>query len=96
MRTLREQPRLVAAKLTVAVGALVACALVGAAIAREDPKTPPDLRPRLERSEQLRRAGWESTSFLPGIYRPAPKFVATSTSESLIQLCRCGSAMSCW
>ena len=54
MRALREQPRLVAAKLALAVAALVATALVGAAIASEDPEAP-DLRPRLERSEQLRR-----------------------------------------
>ena len=55
MRAVREQPRLVIANLTVAVAALIATALVGAAIAREDPKARPDLRPRLERSEQLRR-----------------------------------------
>jgi cell division protein FtsB len=55
MRTLREQPRLVVAKLTFGVTALIATALVAAAIAREDPKARPDLRPRLERSEQLRR-----------------------------------------
>jgi hypothetical protein len=54
MRALREQPRLVAAKLALAIAALVATALVGAAIASEDRKAP-DLRPRLERSEQLRR-----------------------------------------
>jgi hypothetical protein len=54
MRALREQPRLVAAKLTIAVAALIATALVAAAIASEDPEAPPDLRPRLERSEQLR------------------------------------------
>jgi septal ring factor EnvC (AmiA/AmiB activator) len=54
MRALREQPRLVAAKLTLAIAALVATALVGAAIASDDPQAP-DLRPRLERSEQLRR-----------------------------------------
>ena len=54
MRALREQPRLVAAKLTLAIAALVAAVLVGAAIASDDPEAP-DLRPRLERSEQLRR-----------------------------------------
>ena len=37
MRALREQPRLVAAKLTLAIAALVATALVGAAIASDDP-----------------------------------------------------------
>jgi septal ring factor EnvC (AmiA/AmiB activator) len=55
MRALREQPRLVVAKLTVTVAALLATALVAAAIAREDPKAPPDLRPRLERTEKVRR-----------------------------------------
>lgn len=55
MRTLREQPRLVAAKLALATAALIATALVAAAIASEDPEAPPELRPRLERSEQLRR-----------------------------------------
>jgi septal ring factor EnvC (AmiA/AmiB activator) len=55
MRALREQPRLVTAKLALAIAALVATALVGATIASDDPEAPPDLRPRLERSEQLRR-----------------------------------------
>ena len=55
MRELREQPRLVGAKLTIAVAVLVATALVAAAIASEGPEAPPDLRQRLERSEQLRR-----------------------------------------
>ena len=36
-------------------GPLLATALVAAAIAREDPKAPPDLRPRLERTEKVRR-----------------------------------------
>src|SRR5918992_3439901 len=54
MRALRKQPRLVAAKLTLAIAALVATALVGAAIASDGPQAP-DLRRRLERSEQLRR-----------------------------------------
>jgi hypothetical protein len=55
MRALREQPRLVAAKLALAIAALVATASVAGAIASQDPEAPLDLRPRLERSEQLRR-----------------------------------------
>jgi hypothetical protein len=53
MRALREQPRLVAAKLTLALAALVATALVAAAIAGDDSESAPDLQPRLQRSEQL-------------------------------------------
>jgi hypothetical protein len=55
MRALREQPRLVAAKLAVALGALIAAALVGSALANNGLEPAPGLRPRLERSEQLRR-----------------------------------------
>ena len=55
MRALRERPRVVAAKLAVAVAALIATGLVAAAIASEDLEAPPDLRARLERSEQARR-----------------------------------------
>jgi hypothetical protein len=54
MRALRERPRLAAAKLTGALAALIAAALVAAAIAVGDHETPPDLRPQLERGGQLR------------------------------------------
>jgi septal ring factor EnvC (AmiA/AmiB activator) len=54
MRALRERPRLAAAKLTGALAALIAAALVAVAIAVGDHEAPPDLRPQLERSEQLR------------------------------------------
>ena len=54
MRALRERPRLAAAKLTGALAAPIAAALVAAAIAGGDHDAPPDLRPRLERSGQLR------------------------------------------
>jgi hypothetical protein len=54
MRALRERPRLVAAKLALALAALIATALVAVAIASDDSGSP-DLERRLERSEQLRR-----------------------------------------
>jgi hypothetical protein len=54
MRALREQPRLVAAKLALAVAALIATALVAAAIASDDSESWPNLEARLQRSEQLR------------------------------------------
>ena len=55
MRQLREQPRRVAAKFTVALLVLVAAAAVGSALASSGPEGRPDLRPRLERSDQLVR-----------------------------------------
>jgi len=55
MRALREQPRLVAAKLALALAALIATALVAAAIASDDSESSPNLQPRLQRSEPLRR-----------------------------------------
>jgi hypothetical protein len=55
MLALRERPRLVAAKLALALAALIATALVAVAIASDDSGSSPDLERRLERSEQLRR-----------------------------------------
>ncbi len=55
MRALREQPRLVAAKLGLALVVLIAAVLLGSALASDGPEAPPDLRARLERSEQLLR-----------------------------------------
>jgi septal ring factor EnvC (AmiA/AmiB activator) len=55
MRALREQPRLVAAELAIALAALIAAVLVGSALANNGPEPAPGLRPRLERSAQLRR-----------------------------------------
>jgi hypothetical protein len=55
MRALREQPRLVAAKLSISVAALIVALVVGSALAGDGSGTPADLRPALERSERLRR-----------------------------------------
>jgi hypothetical protein len=55
MRALREQPRLVAAKLSISLAALIVALVVGSALAGDGPDTPADLRPALERSERLRR-----------------------------------------
>jgi hypothetical protein len=54
MRALREQPRLVAAKLSVGLAALIVALVVGSALAGDGSDTPADLRPALERSERLR------------------------------------------
>lgn len=56
MRGLREQPRLAAAKLAIYLAALIAAGLVGSALASDSSGTAADLRPRLERIDQLRRA----------------------------------------
>jgi hypothetical protein len=55
MRALREQPRLVAAKLGISLAALIAALVVGWALAGDGSDTPADLRVALERSERLRR-----------------------------------------
>ena len=55
MRALRERPRLVAAKMALALAALIATALVAVAIASDDSGSSPDVQQRLARSEQLRR-----------------------------------------
>jgi hypothetical protein len=55
MRALREQPRLVAAKLSISVAALIVALVAGLALAGDGSGTPADLRPALERSERLRR-----------------------------------------
>jgi septal ring factor EnvC (AmiA/AmiB activator) len=55
MRALREQPRIVAAKLSISLAALIVALVVGSALASDGSDTPPDLRPALERSERLRR-----------------------------------------
>ena len=55
MRALREQPRLVAAKLSISLAALIVALVVGSALAGDDADTPADLRQALERSGQLRR-----------------------------------------
>jgi septal ring factor EnvC (AmiA/AmiB activator) len=55
MRALREQPRLVAAKLSISLAALIVALVVGSALAGDGSDTPADLRPALERSERLRR-----------------------------------------
>jgi hypothetical protein len=56
MRALREQPRLVAAKLSIGLAAVTVALVVGSALAGDGSDTPADLRPALERSERLRRA----------------------------------------
>jgi hypothetical protein len=55
MRALREQPRLVAAKLGISFATLIVALVVGSALAGDGSDAAPDLRTRLERSEQLRR-----------------------------------------
>ena len=55
MRAVREQPRLVAAKLSISLAALIVALVVGSALAGDGSDTPADLRPGLERSERLRR-----------------------------------------
>jgi septal ring factor EnvC (AmiA/AmiB activator) len=55
MRALREQPRLVAAKLSISLAALIVALVVGSALAGDGTDAPADVRPALERSERLRR-----------------------------------------
>jgi len=54
MRAVREQPRLAAVRLAIAIAALTVAVLVGSALATERPEPSADLRPSLESSEQLR------------------------------------------
>jgi MinD-like ATPase involved in chromosome partitioning or flagellar assembly len=75
MRAVREQPRLAAAKLGVSLAALIVAALVGSALAGDDSDTRADLRPALERSEQLRR------------HRPASFIASAPRSPSCAPTC---------
>jgi hypothetical protein len=55
MRAVREQPRRVAAKLTIGLVALITAMGLGSALASDGGGSSPNLRPRLEHNRQMLR-----------------------------------------